>query len=333
MRPTSDLPRRSVTRGRIWLVVAVVAFLFLLTSLRGIAGFYTDYLWFDALDLTSVWVGVLGAQVSLAVIFGALFFALLWANLFIADRIAPRFGPPGTEDELVDRYNELIGSRGPVVRVVLALVLAFIAGLGVVGQWDAWILFRNGGDFGVADPQFGRDVGFYVFQLPFLRFVTDWLFASFIFITILTAAAHYLNGGIRLQAVGQRVSPQVKAHLSVLFAVLALLRSVGYYLDRFELTLSSRGVVDGANYTDVNAQLPAITLLILVSLFAAGLLLFNIRQRRWALPITAIGLWLFVSLVAGNLYPAFIQRFQVEPEESTREALFISATSRPPGPP
>jgi uncharacterized membrane protein (UPF0182 family) len=325
MRPTSDLPRRSApaSKARISVIVAVAALLFLLTSLRGIAGFYTDYLWFDHLGFTSVWSTMLTTRVGLALAFGVAFGALLWVNLFIADRVAPAFRPPGPEDELAERYQTLVGHRAGGVRLGLAAVLGVIAGLGVTGQWNSWILFRHGGDFGIADEQFGRDVGFYVFQLPFLRFVTDWLFAAFIFIALITAAAHYLNGGIRLQTPGQRFTPQVKAHLSVLFAVLALLRGVGYYLDRYELTLSTRGVVDGATYTEVNAQLPAITLLILVSLFAAGLLLANIWQRRWALPVTAVGLWLFVAVVAGGLYPAFIQRFQVEPEESTREAEFI----------
>ena len=325
MRPTPDLASRrtSAGRGRLWLILVAIAVLFLLMSLRGIAGFYTDYLWFDALDLTSVWWGLLGARMGLAAVFGGVFFVLMLVNLLIADRIAPQFRPSGPEEEMVERYHELVGERAGAVRVVVSAVLALFVGLGVTGQWNNWILFRNGGEFGVEDPLFGRDVGFYVFELPFLRFVTDWLFASVVFISIIVAAAHYLNGGIRMQSPGRRVTPAVKAHLSVLFAVLALLRSVHYYLDRFELTLSDRGVVNGANYTDVNAQLPAITLLILVSLLAAGLLLVNIRQRRWTLPLTAIGLWAFAALVAGGLYPAFIQRFQVEPEESTREALFI----------
>jgi uncharacterized membrane protein (UPF0182 family) len=325
MRPTTDQPRRraSPRRRRLWLVGLAVALVVLLTSLRGIAGFYTDYLWFDALGLDSVWFGLLQARVGLVVAFGLAFFVLLLGNLLVAERLAPRQRPAGPEEEMVERYHELIGNRGGVVRVVVSAVLAMFVGVGVVGQWNNWILFRNGGDFGVTDAQFGRDVGFYVFQLPFLRFVTDWLFASVIFIALLVAAAHYLNGGIRVQTPGQRVSAAVKAHLSVLFAVLALLRSFRYYLDRFELTLSSRGFVDGAGYTDVKAQLPATTLLILVSLLAAVLLLVNIRQRRWTLPLTAVGLWAFVAVVAGGLYPAFIQRFQVEPEESTREAEYI----------
>jgi uncharacterized protein len=325
MRTPADLPRRErlAPRGRAALIVLAVVVFVLVTSLRGIAGFWTDYLWFDSLGLTTVWSGILGARIALGVIFTALFFVLLWSNLFIADRLAPRFRPAGPEEEVVERYHELVGERTGLVRAGVALTFAVIAGLPVAGQWNEWILFTNSQTFGASDPQFGRDVGFFVFQLPFLTFLVDWAFAALVIVLIVTAVAHYLNGGIRVQTPAQRVTPQVKAHLSVLLAVLALVRAAGYYLQRFELTYSDRGVVRGAGFTDVNAQLPALNLLILISLAAVVLLLVNIRRRGWVLPILAVGLWAFVAVVAGGIYPAFVQRFQVEPAESSREAEFI----------
>lgn len=328
MRPPTEMPRReprqgSPNRGRIILVVAVAILLFLVISVRGIAGFYTDFLWFDSLGLTSVWTGVLGARIALALIFIGVFFLLMWINLFVADRLAPRYRPRGPEEEMLERYHDVVGPRAGWVRVGIAALFAVIAGGGVASQWNSWILFTNRVDFGVEDPQFGTDIGFYVFQLPFLTFLTSWLFAAFVIILIVTAVAHYLNGGIRVQTQGERVTPQVKAHLSVLLGVLALVRAAGYWLDRYELTYSTRGAVDGATYTDVNAQLPAINLLLLISLFAAVLFLINIRRRGWVLPVLAVGLWAFVSIVVGGIYPAFIQRFQVDPAESTREAPFI----------
>ena len=127
-----------------------------------------------------------------------------------------------------------------------------------------------------------------------------------------------------MQTPGQRVTPQVKAHLSVLLAALALLKGVAYWLQRYELTFSTRGFVNGAGYTDVKAQLPAINLLILISFGAAVLLIVNIWRRGWVLPVIAVGLWAFVAVVAGAAYPAFIQRFQVEPAESTKELPYIA---------
>src|SRR4051812_32561761 len=171
MRVPSDLPRprrpKIGPRGRVGLVLAVIALFLLLTSLRGIAGFYTDLLWFDSLGYRSVFTGVLGAKASLTILFSLVFFVLLWVNLFIGDRIAPRFRPAGPEEEVIERYHELIGHRTGLVRIVVSAVFALIAGAGVGGQWNDWILFTHAHDFGVKDAQFHKDVGFYVFKLPF----------------------------------------------------------------------------------------------------------------------------------------------------------------------
>jgi uncharacterized membrane protein (UPF0182 family) len=327
MRAPDDLPRRprkpGRNRGRVVLIVAVVAAFVLLTSVRGIARFYTDFLWFDSLGQSGVWRGVLGAKVILAVIFVALFFALCWGNLFIADRIAPPYRLSGPEDELLERYHDLVAERTGWVRGIVAGVLALIAGTGVSSEWNSWLLFTNGGDFGVRDEQFGRDVGFYVFKLPFLSFVVDWLFASLLIILIVVTVAHYLNGGIRVQPPSPRVAPQVKAHLSVLLAALAVVKAADYWLQRFELTVSSRGVVDGATYTDVKAQLPALNLLVLISLAAAALFVANIFRRGWTLPVLAVGLWVFVAVVVGGIYPQYVQRFRVQPNESAKERQYI----------
>jgi uncharacterized protein len=326
VRAPSELPRRRRPRGtrnRAWLIVLAVALFLLLTSLRGIAGFYTDYLWFDSLNFSDVFTGVLRSKVLLAVLFTAVLFAVLWVNLLIADRIAPRFRPAGPEEELVERYHELIGERTGLVRLLISLLFALILGTGVSGQWDKWILFLNARDVGRVDPQFKTDVGFYLFRLPFLSFLVDWAFAAVVVVLLVTAVAHYLNGGIRVQGPGQRVTPQVKAHLSVLLGVLALIKAAGYWLQRYELNFSTRGAVDGATYTDVNAQLPVLYLLILISLAAFVLFIVNIWRRGWALPVIAVGLWALVAVLLGGVYPAIVQRFSVEPSESSKEREYI----------
>ncbi|HMG42570.1 MAG TPA: UPF0182 family protein [Acidimicrobiales bacterium] len=305
------------------LIVALVALFFLLTSLRGIAGFYTDYLWYDSLGLWSVQRGILGAQLSLALIFIAAFFLLAWSNLYVTEVVAPPFRPAGPEDELLERYHDLVAGRMTRVRTIVAGLLALIAGSGASAEWNSWLLFTNGGEFGVKDPQFNRDVGFYVFKLPFMSFVVDWLFASLLIVLIVSAVAHYLNGGIRVQPPSPRVSPQVKAHLSVLLAALALVKTADYYLQRFELTASTRGVVDGASYTDVHAQLPALNLLVLISVAAAALFVGNIFRRGWALPLVAVVLWGFVAIVVGGIYPQFVQWRTVTPNVLAKEETYI----------
>src|SRR5687768_15838999 len=163
--PRTPRPARPA-RSRAGLIVIGVALFILITSLRGLASFYTDYLFFDELGLSSVWRGVLGAKVGLAVVFTLGYFALLWSNLAIAERLAPRFRTFGPDDEVVVRYQEMVGSYGGRVRMGIAGLFAFIFGTGAIGQWSNWILFRNAVDFGVTDPQFGEDVSLFVFRLP-----------------------------------------------------------------------------------------------------------------------------------------------------------------------
>ncbi len=330
MRAPADLPGREPRvgrpgRGRLVLILAVVLLVVIATSLRGVAGFYTDFLWFDSLGVSEVWRDVLVAKASLVALFTVGFFVLLYLNLAIADRIAPPFRVPGPEEDFLERYQELVSGRTGLLRVVVAAVLALIVGTGVSGEWDNWILFRNGGDFGIKDPELHTDIGFYVFKLPFLSFVVDWLFAALLIVFIVTVAAHYLNGGIRV-AGGPRgiVTSAVKGHLSVLLALIALVKAGDYWLQRYQLTLSTRGFVDGASYTEVKAELPAINLLLLIS--AAGVVLFlvNIWRRGWVLPVVGVGLWALVAVVASGIYPEFVQRFQVRPNEPAREAPYIA---------
>ena len=256
--------------------------------------------------------------------FTVVFFLLILGNLIIADRLQPRFRPAGPEEELVERYRQFIGPYAGRVRVAVAVFLALVAASGLTSQWNAWLLFRHRVPFGgPGDPQFGADIGFYVFTLPFLRFIFEWTFAALVIVLLVTAVAHYLNGGIRVQGPFQRVTPQVKAHLSVILGAMALLKAFGYWLQRFELNFSTRGAVHGASYTDVKAELPALNMLIVISVAAALLFFVNRWLKGWVLPIIAVGLWSFVSVVIGGIYPTVIQKVSVEPNELQKESKYI----------
>ncbi|HEV3363560.1 MAG TPA: UPF0182 family protein [Acidimicrobiia bacterium] len=321
--PTIERRRRPSNR-RILLIALAAVLGVLLVSLRGIAGFYTDYLWFKELGYTQVWRGLLLAKALPSAVFTVAFFLLILGNLIIADRLQPRFRPAGPEEELVEKYRQFIGPYAGRVRLGVAAFLAVVAASGLTSQWNSWILFRHRVPFGgQGDPQFGADIGFYVFTLPFLRFIFEWTFAALVIVLLVTAVAHYLNGGIRVQGPLQRVTPQVKAHLSVLIGAMALLKAFGYWLQRFELNFSTRGTVQGASYTDVKAQLPALNMLIVISLVAALLFFVNRWLKGWVLPIIAVGLWSFVSVVIGSIYPTIVQKASVEPNELQKESRYI----------
>ena len=328
MRIPSDLsadpaPRRR-HRARWWLIGFVVVIVILLISLRSLAGLYTDSLWFSSVDLHNVFSTLLAIKLGLFGVFGAIFFAVLWVNLVVCDRIAGHDVVLAQEDELVRRYQQFVRPYAGRIYVGLAFILALIGASGTVGQWNNWILFRHGGNFGVTDPQFHKDIGFYVFKLPFLIFIVDWTLAILIVTLAVSVVFHYFNGGIQPQRGLPRVRPPVKAHISVLLALIALDKAAGYVLQRWSLVNSQDGYVNGAGYTDVHARLPAETLLIYVSIFAAVILLFNIRRQGWTLPVLAIGIWAFVALVVGIIYPALLQALKVTPAQSSLEAPYIN---------
>lgn len=326
MRAHQDLPirpQRGNRRLRVGIIVAVVVIVVVLASLRTLATFFTDYLWFGSVHLSSVWVRLLDVKIGLMAVFGALFFVFLWTNLAVVDRLAPGELALGPEDELVRRYQRTVAPHAVLVRTVVAVVLALVAGSSALGQWQNYLLFTNGTSFGTKDPQFHKDIGFYVFKLPFYQFIIGWCFVSLVVITIVTLVAHYLNGGLRVQPGAPRVAPQVKAHLSVLLAFVAVVKGFGYSLQRFALDLATDGYRQGAGYTDVHARLPALTLLMWLSFAAAILLLFNIRRQGWALPIIAVGLWAFVAVVVGAIYPAVVQALRVNPAQNQLEAPYI----------
>ena len=327
MRSPAELPRRAPRtsrRFRIGVLVAIVVVIVILSSARGIARFYTTYLWFREVHFTSVFRGVLVTRIILAVVFTAFFFVLLLASLTIADRWAPRVLPAQQHDELVDRYRSVISPRGRVVRVVTALVFALFGGIGVNSQWNNWVLFNNGGSFGIKDPQFHRDIGFYVFKLPFIEFLLGWSFGAVVVLLLVTAVAQYLNGGIRFQGPRPRVTPAVKAHLSVLLGTLAVIQAISYYFARLQLVLSRAHFIDGATATSVHANLPADDLLIAIAVVAAVLFLYNIRVRGWVLPTVGVGVWAVVWMVVGNIYPAVYQAVRVNPSELTQESKYIA---------
>jgi uncharacterized protein len=295
--------------------------------LTALSGFFVDVLWFREVGFSQVFWTILRAKALLGVLFGLVFFALLYANLLIVRIITPRYRTLTPDQEIIERYRLAFEPYAWWLLPLIAAVIAAFVGFGVTTQWQTFLLWRNSGGvlFHSTDPLFHRDVSFYVFSLPWLEFLQGWLFSALVGVAFITAVAHYVWGGIQPQAagLGEKVSPQVKAHLSVLIGLIFLTKGWGYYLGRFDLLTSGRGVVTGASYTDVNAQLPALKILVFIAVVCAVLFLVNIRLRGWALPVIAVGLLALASITAGGAYPAFVQRFRVAPQEFQKERPYI----------
>ena len=325
MRPASDLPRSAGSRrfsGRAVLIVLGLLFFLVTVFGRGVAGFVLDLWWHRGLERTDVFWGQLWAKLLLFGVALLAFVLLAGVNLWVADRVAPKVFPANVHP-VVQRFHELFGRRLRLVRYATAAILGVLVALPATQQWQDWLLFRNSRSFGVADAQFGADVGFYVFQLPFLTFALDWLFAAMVLVLLFTVAAHLLNGAVLFAGVTPTIRQASKVHVAVLLAVMAILRAGDYWLSRYELTNETRGFVQGATYTVVNAQLPALMLLTLIALLTALLFLASIRTNSWRLPLVASALWLVVSIIGGVAYPALVQSLVVRPNQAERQLPYI----------
>ena len=294
---------------------------------RAIATFFTNYLWFESIDLTSVWFKILLTKTILVAVTSLIAFAFIFINLRLAVRATPVmdiFESFENQDPL-SRFRAWTNERFLRYRLIGAVGLSLFLGAGASQLWEQVLLFLNQKSFGITDPVFNYDVSTYVFGLPLYRLFVSWGFQLVIFTSLIILLFFVATGAVQLRP-GRfpDVSSGAKAHLSVLLAFIALLKAFAYRLDALELLYSPRGKVFGASYTDVVAHLPALNLLILISLFGAILLLVNIRRRGWLLPATAISLWLAVSIIVGGLVPAAIQRFRVVPDELNKELPYVA---------
>lgn len=316
--------RKGRSRRILWIVLGV-GFLGLI-MMRSLATLWTDYLWYSSVDQVGVWTTLVFTRIWLVLAATLVAFVIVWINLYLVDRISPRRGvtPGSPDEELLMRYQTWVEPRSGRLRIGVSVFFGLLLGLGAAAWWENWLLFSRGTSFGRTDPIFNHDIGLYVFDVPFMRDVFAWTFQLVLVLTLIVAAVHYLNGGINLQGPGKRTSSGVKAHVSILLAILALLKVAGYQLDKWDLLYSPRGQVFGASYTDVNAQVPALNLLIIISLVAAVILLVNLWFRGWALPIVAVGLWLVTSVIVGGVYPALVQRLTVQPDEVNKESEYVA---------
>ena len=310
-------------RGLSFLVfVGIIGF----SIARAIATFFTNYFWFDSVDLNSVWIKILLTKSILVAATSLLAFAFIFVNLRLAVRATPVmdiFESFESQNPLT-RFREFFNERFLKYRLWGAIGLSLFLGAGASQLWEQVLLFINQKSFGVEDPVFQYDVSSYVFGLPLYRLFVSWGFQLVIFTSFIIILFFIATGALQLrQGRLPEVSSGAKAHLSVLLAFVALLKAFAYRLDAMELLYSPRGKVFGASYTDVVAHLPALNLLILISLFGAVLLLVNIKRRGWLLPATAISLWLAVSIIVGGVVPAAIQRFRVVPDELNKELPYV----------
>ncbi len=241
----------------------------------------------------------------------------------MAFRLRPVFRPHSPEQANLERYRELVTPMRRLLVVAVSVVLGIFAGVSATGRWRSFLLWNDGQEFGTADPYFHKDIGFYVFKLPWWHFVVDFAMTAVVVAVVAAALVHYLYGGIRLQSAGDKVSGAAQAQLSALAGVFLLLKGVDYWLDRFDLTSQNGGLVTGMTYTRDHAVLPSKNILMFIAVICALLFFANIVRRTWLLPGVGLALFAVSAVLLGGVWPGLMQRFQVLPSEADKESAYI----------
>src|SRR4051794_37407958 len=322
MRPPVPVPTLS---RRAKLVIGVVAVLLVLFTVIGtLTNVYVDYLWFDETKFTEVFWTEMQTRALLFAVAGVATGGLVALAIHLAYRFRLTFRPMSLEQQNLERYRQSVEPRRKLVLTAVGVVLGLFAGFTAQGSWQTWLTFRNSTDFGQTDPQFGKDISFFVFDYPFYRLVLGFGFAIVLLALIGSLLTHYVFGGLRLQTPGQKLTGAARVQLSVLLGVFLALKALAYWLDRYGTVYSGRGnVYTGASYTDVNALLPAKNILVVVAAICAVAFFANIFFRNTVLPAAALVLLLASSLVIGVAFPAIMQQFVVKPSADQKEAAYI----------
>jgi len=300
---------------RVILIVAAVIALFILLNI--FKGFYTEWLWFSSLGYGSVYATILKTKVLVFFSAAIIFCILFLGNLVLATRLAPKT-EAGFWPWVIVRQIQPVLKWSAILGTIL---LSVIVGLVAQANWEVILRFFNEQPFGITDPVFHREIGFYVFSLPFLQLLRGWLLGALI-ITLLGSTGVYALS-YTVQRLKFDLARPVLAHIGGLVIAILGLFAWGYWLGIWELVFSSQGVVSGAGYTDMHAQLPAQWTLLAVVVVFMGIILVSVLRRNSRWPLYGIAGWVVAAIIVGGIFPAVIQRFQVEPNELALERPYI----------
>jgi uncharacterized protein len=322
MRPTAGMPKLT-RRSRMLITIALAAIVLLLVGPRLIDG-YVDWLWFGELGYRSVFVTVLRTRLLVFLAVGLLVGGIVLAGLVSAYRTRPVLVPSDGNDP-VARYRTVVMSRLRAIGIGIPVAIGLLAGVIAQTYWVRIQLFLHGDDFGIDDPQFGKDLGFYAFDLPFYRLVVGYLFVALFLAFAMSLVAHYVFGGIRLTGRTGALSRSARIQLISLAGALVLLKAVAYWLDRYELLSHTRvgKPFTGAGYTDINAVLPAKLILLAIALICAAAVFSAIVLRDLRIPAIGLVLLLLSSLIVGAGWPLIVEQISVKPNAAQKEREYI----------
>lgn len=324
MRPAARMPKLT-RRSRVLIAIALAVVLLLLIGPR-LVDTYVDWLWFGELGYRSVFTTQIVTRIVIFSVVALLIGGIVFAALALAYRTRPVFVPTAGPNDPIARYRTAVMARLRLVGIGVPAFIGLLSGFVAQSYWERVQLFLHGGSFGIADPQFGIDLGFYAFDLPFYRLVLSYLFVATFLAFIANLLGHYLFGGIRLSGRTGALSRAARIQLITLVGILMLLKAVAYWFDRYELLSHTRGgkPFTGAGYTDINAVLPAKLILMAIAVICAAAVFSAIFLRDLRIPAIGVVLLLLSSLVVGAGWPLVVEQISVRPNAAQKESEYIS---------
>lgn len=311
-------------RSRALIVIAAIVMVALLVGPRAIDT-YVDWLWFGELGYRSVFTTVLFTRIVLFLAVFVVVSAIVFAGLALAYRTRPVFVPVSGPEDPVARYRTAALMRLKLFGFGIPALIGVLAALVTQSYWVRVQLFLHGGDFGITDPEFGKDMGFYAFELPFYRMVLSLLMVAFFLALLANLAGHYIFGGLRLSGGDGLLTRAARIQLVTIVGVLVLFKAVAYWLDRYELLSNTRAgkPFTGAGYTDINAVMPAKMIMLAIAIICAIAVFSALVLKDLRIPAIGLVLLLVSSLVIGAGWPMIVEQFSVKPNAAQKEAAFI----------
>ena len=295
----------------------------LFIALLTLSGYYTDWLWYKSVSAQSVYLTVLAWRIGLFVFFAGITGFIIWLNVHLAYKHRPMYATVTPDQISLQRYREALDPIRKSVFIFGPILLGFLAGGSASAEWRSWVQRLNSVPFGVNDPQFGMDLSFFIFDYPLYRNLVTFGISTIVLAGIASGIIHYIYGGITLQSQTQKATKFAQSQVSILVALLFILKAFAYWLDRFGLALKQDPLLVGLKYADVNAVLPAKSLMMYLSLIVAVLFIINAFRRKWFIPNIGIGALLVTGILIGGVYATVVQQFVVRPSEADREAPYI----------
>ncbi len=284
----------------------------------------TDWFWFQEVGYEEVFWVTLLAKLTVGGMIGVLFLILFGGNLYLAEKIARN-----------NNYSEYMGMQIPSLRLigdrslvpliaVVSVVVSLFMGMSASVQWKEYMLFLHGLPFGNQDPLYQKDIGFYVFQLPFFVSIYQWLSFMAILVIIGTSVLYFVRGTfLFIPPRTWKIAPPVRTHLLILFSGLFFIGILGAWIELYQLIFVKRGVVFGPGYTDTTTQIGVLRLMIGMNLLAGLSILFYAFKGNWKIPVATIVALLAVSMIGKGIYPNMVQKFKVLPNEIVLEKPFL----------